>query len=76
MKKIKKSKLSINIETIRVIGKAELSRAAGGNTNTCLGTQCFCAPTYVDCTNGCAPQLPTYYCTKNTAGCEPSFRTC
>lgn len=40
MKKIKKNKLSVGSETVRVIGSAELTAAAGGITAGCVSKPC------------------------------------
>lgn len=44
MKKTKK--LKFGAETVRILGDAQTKIAAGGYTNTCLGTACQCFPTY------------------------------
>jgi len=43
-----KKKLSLRKESIQKLGSRALSQVVGGvdQTDTCLGTQCLCYPTY------------------------------
>lgn len=76
MKKTKKP-LSLNTETICVLKDEHLKAAAGGVTNTCLGTACMCHPTLgPNCaTNGgytnCNCSLGNSNC-----GCNGTAYTC
>lgn len=68
MKKIqKKTKLSLTAETIKQLDDRQMASVAGGWTNTCLGTACFCLPTYqATCGQGCTAGL----CASNGASCN------
>lgn len=71
MKKIKKTKLSLSTETIRNLDETSMKQAAGGWTNTCLGSACTCAPTYgADCPSGYTNCL----CTFGYPGCATAGR--
>lgn len=66
MKKIKKTKLSLNAETLRVLDSSENKQVAGGwpSQLTCLGCTGTACATQVGCTdtNGCPSVSPSCYC--------------
>jgi hypothetical protein len=59
MKKLSKpTNLTLTAETIRQLDDQRLAAVAGAWTNTCLGTNCMCLPTYqVSCPRGCTDGL-------------------
>lgn len=63
-KNLKKSKLSLNAETIKQLSNAEVGQAVGGATRTCLG--CWTGP--------CPPTNVTCFCTGETQ--QASACTC
>lgn len=72
----KTSKLRLNTETVRILNATEVKRAAGGYTNTCLGTACQCFPTY-------GPDCPTVGYTNcrcsgawSNCGCNDTVNAC
>lgn len=65
---MKRKKLSLRTETIRVLTPTQLGKAAGGLTWTCLGTDCTCMPTYAG--TACDPThgYTRCICTTDTMG--------
>lgn len=68
MKKIKASKLSLNVETIKQLNEPQMRQAAGGVTAYC-GTGA-CPTGWATCATCFCTEFTQYPCASGQRGCE------